>query len=309
MQIHDIVLSAAGRAGIDWPAETAASLYLPDNIAALDKVELLFCIHGGSYRRGYWHANFPGLHGYSFAEHLTKRGFVVGSIDLLGMGDSSRPPPPRELTRAVIMAASDLACRDMVAGLKEGRWARARHVSATGVGHSIGGMIAIGQQARHTTFDRVAVLGWSNLPVSLPPATVESLRAQCAQGGYVNPQGAAIRPFFYGDDVPEAVVAADEVLSSVTPACLIADAITDGIVRSDAGEITCPVFLSQATVDTSSNPHAEPGYFAKSDDVTLLMLRNTAHCHNLGQHRYKLWDRLADWVEQSPGAHGRSGLL
>jgi hypothetical protein len=53
-------------------------------------------------------------------------------------------------------------------------------------------------------------------------------------------------------------------------------------------------------VDTSPRPHAEVGYFRASPDVTLMVLPETAHCHNFATLRHRLWDRLDSWISSLP---------
>ena len=47
---------------------------------------VLVCWPGGSYGRAYWDMHIPGHPGYSFAEHMTDRGFLVIAVDPLGVG-------------------------------------------------------------------------------------------------------------------------------------------------------------------------------------------------------------------------------
>ena len=68
----------------------AATLYAPDEVDER-ALRVLVCWPGGSYGRDYWDIHLPGRDGYSFAEHMTARGFVVIAADPLGVGDSGRP--------------------------------------------------------------------------------------------------------------------------------------------------------------------------------------------------------------------------
>ena len=89
-----------------WPARTiACSLHLPDDLPAGAPSELLICVHGGGYTRAYWHPRFPDFPGYSFAEHVCARNRAVLAIDLLGMGESTKPEPETLLSREIV------ACR------------------------------------------------------------------------------------------------------------------------------------------------------------------------------------------------------
>ena len=298
MKTAELRIDVSAAAGIA-DAKLAASLHMPDTIPRGRALELLVCLHGGGYRRRYWHANYAGFAGYSFAEHLTAKGYAVLAVDLLGMGESTSPEPETLLSRLKISAANDQATRDVVTGLTDGSFARAGKVTVTGVGHSIGGMLVISQQAEHKSFDRLVVLGWSNEPMVLgdvDPATM----AAAIQPGYLASPRVVMRALFYAQDVPLALIEADEADGSLTPACLGRDALQPGVVHQAAAEIACPVFVMHGAVDTSPCPHAEVGYFRASPDVTLMVLPETAHCHNFATLRHRLWDRLDRWILSVP---------
>jgi len=289
MRREELRIDVARPTGIAG-AELAASLYLPDVVS--DDLELLVCLHGGGYTRHYWH---PAFAGYSFAEALTQKGRAVLSVDLLGMGESSKPEPETLLDRTKIAAANDAATQLVAAGLRDGRWGDAARLRVTGIGHSIGGMMVITQQAAHRSFNRLAVLGWANEKMLLGDTDPETLAASI-QPGYLATPREMMRALFYAADVPPAVVETDEAAGSTTPACLGRDALRPGIVHAESALVTCPVFLVHGVVDTSPAPHREPAYFTGSCDVTLMVLQGSAHCHNFAGTRRVLWDRLDAWI-------------
>jgi pimeloyl-ACP methyl ester carboxylesterase len=300
MRVIDLSLDVAEIVGRGEPADLAASLHLPDALPDGGVIELLVCIHGGSYTRNYWTADFAGFAGYNFAAHMTARGYAVAALDMLGMGESAKPEPESILDRAKIAAANDHAARTFADGLRNGRWARADHVVMTGIGHSIGGMMAITQQARHRSFQRLAILGWSNQPLALSAEAIAMLKSHCVEHGYAAPPRTNMRAFFYGKDVPMALVEADEALASRTPSCLLRDSLTPDIVHAEAAAVQCPVFIAQGSIDTSPNPHREVPLYAGSRDVTLMMMDDTAHCHNFEPSRHRLWNRLDGWIGGLP---------
>lgn len=299
MRTLDLSIDVSAATGLPVPAALAASLHLPDTLPAGGALELLVCLHGGGYRRSYWHPAFEGFPGYSYAEFATGRGRAVLAIDLLGMGDSSRPEPEALLSRAKVAAANHYATREVADGLRDGRWTRADAVVVTGIGHSIGGMMAITQAAAHASFDRLAVLGWTNQPMQLgdtDPATL----AQSIAPGYLASPRAAMRTLFYAADVPPALIEADEASGSTTPSCLGRDALQPGIVHDASATIACPVFIAHGAIDTSPDPHGEVPYFKASRDVTMMVLSDSAHCHNFSGRRHALWHRLDHWLDSLP---------
>ena len=299
MRTHDFSIELGPTCGLDGGAQLAASLFLPDVVADHGTLELLVCLHGGGYRRSYWNAAFPGAQDYSYAAFACAQGRAVLTVDHLGMGESSAPEPETLLNRAMVAAANHHATATVVQGLADGRWARAARVVATGVGHSVGGMMVITQQAAHRSFARLAVLGWANQPMVLgdmDPATL----AQIIQPGYIATPRAAMRTLFYAPDVPMDVVEADEANASLTPSCLGRDALTPGIVHAASAAIDVPVFVCHGSTDTSPDPHGEIRYFTASTDVTLLVLPQTGHCHNFAARRHVLWQRMDDWIASLP---------
>jgi pimeloyl-ACP methyl ester carboxylesterase len=215
------------------------------------------------------------------------------------MGESTKPEPETLLSRAAIAAANHQVTTEIAAGLQDGRWGRAPGITITGIGHSIGGMMVITQQAAHRSFDRVAVLGWANQPLVLAGLDPAALAASIAPGYLASPRE-QMRPLFYAPDVPKALIEADEAAGSTTPACLGRDALRPGIVHEASAAITVPVFVMHGAIDTSPNPHGEVAFFSASNDVTLMRLPDTAHCHNFATLRHRLWNRLHVWIASLP---------
>ncbi len=298
MRTHEFRVDVARSTGLAG-AHIACSLHLPDDFPVGAHSELLVCVHGGGYTRAYWHPQFPAFSGYSFAEHFCARNRCVLAIDLLGMGESSKPEPETLLSREIVAAAIHQVTTEVAAGLQNGKWGRAERITATGVGHSIGGMMVITQQAAHGSFDRLAVLGWANQPLVLAGLDPAALAASIAPGYLASPRE-RMRALFYAPDVPKALIEADEAAGSTTPACLGRDALRPGIVHDASAAVTVPVLIMHGSVDTSPNPHGEIAFFSGSDDVALMRLPETAHCHNFATLRRRLWDRLESWIAAFP---------
>ena len=299
MRTTDISIDVRAVAGLADDASLAASLHLPDRLDNGAALELLVCVHGGGYQRSYWNAQFDTFAEYSFAAHATAHGRAVLAIDLLGMGDSTTPEPESLLSRVSIAAANDHATRTVLAALQDGTHARAGAVIATGIGHSIGGMMVITQQAAQKSFARLAVLGWTNQAMVLGDADPAAMAA-ALRPGYLATDRATMRALFYAPDVPAALIAADEANASLTPSCLGRDALTPGIVHAASAEIAVPVFLMHGAIDTSPDPYQEPSFFGASPDVTLMVLEHTGHCHNFATLRHRLWHRLDRWIASLP---------
>ena len=299
MRRIELGIDVAAATGLTSSARVAASLYLPDDLGA-GRAELLVCLHGGGYTRAYWDPPFAGRD-YSFAAYAAAKGRCVLTLDLLGMGASSRPEPEGLLSRSIIAAASDQATRQVVEGLEAGRWGvSSGEVSVTGVGHSIGGMMAITQADQFGRFDRLAVLGWTNQAMVLHDTDAATLAGVTLPVGYIPTPREPLRTLFYWADVPQELIEADEAAGSATPSCLGRDALTPGVVHEASARIACPVFLMHGEIDTSPDAHGEVAFFKASRDVTLMVLEKTAHCHNFSALRHRLWNRLDAWIASTP---------
>lgn len=288
MKSTDIMLDVTSVTGLARETLIASTLHLPDDMDDRPS-NLIFAVHGGGYTRGYWHPPFAD-ESYSFAHWFTDRGKAVLAIDMLGMGESTRPEPESDLSGAMIAAAHAEALRQIVS-----QWGRP--VDVTGVGHSMGGMMIIAQAAAHRQMNRVAVLGWANEPMILGDTDVASLLDGLSSSGYIATPREPMRRLFYADDVSLALIEADEAHGSTTPVTLGREALTPGIVHAAAALIAVPVLVVQSAVDTSPAPEKEPAYFSGSPSVELQIVEAAAHCQNFAGTRTAHWARLNDWIE------------
>jgi pimeloyl-ACP methyl ester carboxylesterase len=309
MKSRDVVFDVTTAAGSDEPVRIVGTLHLPENPGQSGKLDLLLCLHGGGYRRAYWDSPCGRAGEYSFAQFFTAQNKAVLALDLLGMGDSSKPQPESKLSRPSVAAANADSLSQAVQRLTDGTWANAAAISVTGVGHSIGGMMLITQAAAHRGMDRVAVLGWANQPMVLGDTDTATLSATLIPSGYLPSPRPALRKLFYLPDVPAAVIEADEALATETPACLGRDALTPGIVHAASAQITVPVLIVHGVVDTSPDPWGEVRFFKSARDVTLSVLEGSAHCHNLAASRREHWSRLNRWVDSLPAQRIIGGAL
>jgi pimeloyl-ACP methyl ester carboxylesterase len=293
MKSTDIMLDVTSATGLEESTHIAATLHAPDYMPT-EHLQLIFAVHGGSYSRLYWHPPYAD-NSYSFARWFTGKGKAVLTIDMLGMGESSRPEPENRLSGAIIAAAHAEALSQVVTMLD-------RTLSITGVGHSMGGMMIIAQAAAHPAFDRVAVLGWANEPMVLGATDVATLHAGLIPSGYLPTPRATMRKLFYWPDVPTDLIEADEAHASTTPATLGRDALTPGIMHKAAAKIMVPVLVVQSVIDTSPAPEKELAWFSKSPSVELQILEDAAHCQNFAGTRVVHWARLDDWIDRTANA-------
>jgi hypothetical protein len=290
----------SGTAGLPGSLSVASWVFEP---TAATPRGVLLAVPGGSYGKSYWHLPVPGYAGYSFAEFMTRAGYVVVAVDSLGTGDSSRPADGNAVNLDVIAEANDAVARQLrqsYAGL-----------TLVGVGHSMGAGSSIVAQALHRSFDALALLGHGLLPFAGLPDTLDEsvLMSEIEQlhdaspatrddgHGYYIAQREHLRAMFHLPDVPEPVVAADAAAATVVPRGALHQASARPLGRALAAMIDVPILHAWGSADTSPNPHDEGRYFSSCHDYTLVMVPDSAHCHNFAGTRHLLWRRIATWLD------------
>jgi hypothetical protein len=332
----EVVLDVSADLPFEEPSFLAASVHLPDPDGEPPRA-VLICWPGGSYARAYWDMHIPGHPGYSFAEHMTAHGFVVVAADHLGVGASSRPADGDQVNFETMSAATASFVALLRAMLAEGSAEFAGRPLASvpiiGLGHSLGACLTVVTQARHRCYDAVALLGFTHgkKEVSVTavgaaePARVDdedTLRETAIEQAtaffgetWDDVYGSAPREpnhaWLHDPDVPAAVIAADDAKAARWPRQAYVEALLAGHSARFAAELDCNVFLAFGDHDVPPAPHADVAFYPRSPDVTLFVLRKSAHCHNFASTRTQLWDRIGLWAgEQSQGrAPGRTRAL
>ena len=292
-------LSVGDIAGFGPSPAVAGWLFAPRNVEPNKVQQVAFCMHGGGYDKRYFHIEAPGHDGYSMCRHFADRGVIAIPIDWLGTSESARAEAAENVTTQTLNGAHHAASTKLIDGLKKGSLSPAipalSRFALTGIGHSMGGMFVTLQQAQYRSFDRVAVLGWSNLGLNLPPSALKAVLDDTGKYAYGSPE---LRREFHMADVPPEVLncAAEREVTpvSVTLAGQTRDRDT---TRMAAGKIEAPVFLSYSEKDVSPSPREEIACFARSNDVTFFELPRSAHCHNFASTRTAIWDRILKWME------------
>jgi pimeloyl-ACP methyl ester carboxylesterase len=244
------------------------------------------------------------------ADYLATRGAVVVALDHLGVGASSPVDDIFLVTPRVLAAVHDHALRAIRKRIDG-------NLFTVGLGHSMGGMIATVQQARHRSFHALAVLGHGGdgLPqfidgTSRPAGdALHDLLPELARARAASPpaDGRRLPPnSFFLPDVPRAVRDAflgqqGDLLSSCGLASLI-----PGSVDAEKAAVDVPLFLGFGDHDLTDDYPGSLARYRSVADATLFVLRGSAHCHNQAVTRTLLWDRIISWIS-SLGSQGSSG--
>jgi pimeloyl-ACP methyl ester carboxylesterase len=276
------------------------------------------CLAGGTCSTGYWDATADGVPDASMARYLAARGFVVLAFDHLGIGASSPVDDIFDVTPSIAAAAQDAAIAQALDQLRAGTLGDGLppipHLVTVGIGHSMGGMIVGVQQARHRTFDAVAVLGHGGdgLPSVLTPeehaivvvdrpfADIEADVVACARVRFAPdttvPRQRPVPGSFLLPDVPAPL--RDAFVAQQAP-LLSSSGLTSmipGATNQCKAVIDVPVFLAFGDHDLTANYAGNVARYQATHDATLYVLPNSAHCHNHATTRTRLWDRLCTWA-------------
>jgi pimeloyl-ACP methyl ester carboxylesterase len=283
-----------------------------------------YCLAGGRCSTRYFDLHVDGHTDYSMAEYLARRGFIVIALDHPGIGLSTPVDDLFEVTPGRLAAAHDLAAREIRSELEAGRLvpdlSPLTSVRFIGVGHSMGGMALCVLQARHSTFEALAVLGHGGdgLPALLNEAeraVVEgrsdglddqlialarerARRDDEPRAGRDGGRGARRLPpgSFFGPDVPRAVrdafLAQQTVLLETCGLASMIPSATDGHKAS----IDVPLFLAFGDHDLSAGYRSGLSRYSSVRDATLVTVVGSGHCHNQSSLRIELWERLGRWA-------------
>ncbi|MAU53288.1 MAG: hypothetical protein CMN17_13200 [Roseovarius sp.] len=256
---------------------------------------IFVCLAGGSYSKFYYHSRFEGYERYSFAEYMATEGYAVLALDHLGMGNSDKPENVSLLDRHCLATFNHHAVQEVLKNLSGGLYGAPIAPRPVGIGHSMGGMLLIDQQANFDTFEKIAVLGWTNKGVGFD---TQALKELAKSPGYLPTDRKQMRPIFHLEDVPVEVIEADDDQASLTPSPVAVDALQPGIVAREAEKISVPVFLCFGERDISPDPNGETPYYKNSPEVSLVILEGSGHNHNFATTRESLWVHIAHWADR-----------
>lgn len=333
VQQIEIEIDVSDAVGLGLPARVAASVVLPAPAVLTEVPIVCVAMPSSSYARGYYTHDLPGAGRGAQAQFHAERGWIFVALDWLGC-DGGAGIDPEDLGYPVLTAACHAAQQEIVLRLANGvlspRFPAIGQPVVIGLGPALGGALLIYQQARHRSFDGIAVLGFSAVhshpatPPGAEPVVVawyprDASLAECAEplnaaalrdGG--SPAGAwdAVAWGFHYDDVPASVVerdlahyegiarGGDDASSSPpwyarrTPQRAARSTLTPGIVACEAAAVTVPVLCAMGVRDLVPDPRSEPRAYPSSRSVDLFVCPRMGHVHNMAGTRRWLWERV-----------------
>ena len=267
---------------------------------------VLCCIPGGGMSRGYFDLPVPaGVPGWSMAEHLAARGFVVVTLDPPGVGESDQPDDGYALTPEVVADVNAAAFAQILSPplVPEG-------VAAIGVGHSAGAALVVYQQARHRSFAGVALLGFG--AGGLPSHLTEAERRYAGDPDGLRPALPGLAGARFGEPLPVGSTGSSALLvhgtvpdvarralqdTSTTMLALVGlSCMIPGSCTGELAAIDVPVFLGSGEHDISGDPEDLVRALPAAPSISSVVLDGSGHNHNVAPDRVRLWDRLGDWA-------------
>lgn len=260
---------------------------------------LLVAIHGATYNHKYWDVPIINGHEYSFARYMAERKYAVLAIDQLGTGESTRPEDGDLLT--VDQTASSI--HQVITQLRAGQggvgYAFSRIVT---VGHSLGAINAIYEQATYHDADAVVSTGMGHVPHELP-IPVEAL-LELLQFEYSTlPAAMRAALFYYAPGADAEVIAYDNnILSDL----LARGQLSTGILvmfdpaATRVGEATGPVLVQLGEFDVlfpTSLAAGEAAFFTSASSVTVQSLAGVGHDFNTHFRNQEGWQLMDEWLE------------
>jgi alpha-beta hydrolase superfamily lysophospholipase len=337
----DLEVDVTEAAGLGEPAALALTITLPDETfrdeseskPATDPV-VCFAKPGAGYSRRYFTEDLPGPGRGAQATWHAQRGWIVVSVDHLGIGESSQHDP-MVLSYGPVVAASQAAEAEVRHKLATGTLvdglARVPNPVTIGIGQSMGGCLTVIQQGRYHCYDGIGVLGYS--PVHTHPPTAPGTPplplpwvprdTQLADGVVTNAAALAELDMasdsefsasgmawgFHYDDVDPATVERDmedfptrqgNVPPWGTAAILATVAmwcVTPGGSAAEAAAVRCPVLVGLGERDVLVDPRGELRAYLSSPSVDFFVCPRMAHMHNFAGTRELFWRRIETWAE------------
>ena len=262
---------------------------------------LLFCLPGGGASAEFFNLDPT----YSFAQLMSKLGYDVITMDHPGTVINSLPTDhpflkPRQAADYLATVLDKLQTQ-----------ADLNHARAFGIGHSMGGMTTTLIQARHKTFDGIALLGSSagglewglsdeeKAYIDRPAAFARDLEkltlAKFGQAFTDIPNGPSGKSITFGGETPELTQRLREISCELYAAGGMMSMIR-GSFKAEVEAISVPMFFAFGDHDIGIPPEEAPKDFINASSTELVILENTGHNHFAFKSIETLCEKLDYWA-------------
>lgn len=282
----------------------------------------LVCLPGGFLSRRYFDLELAGDRSYSFAEAIAVQGFVTLAIDHLGIGESSKPDPIDagfafgvEVVARANQLALERALERLARGDAEAGIAPTPCGATIGVGHSMGSVLTVEQQAiarphralvlfSFTTRGLPFFLNEDQRPYANDPERARRELGALARRSYGTPyppradgaEGDRRAAFGVGTAPPLAEALLHAASTDLLALGGLLSMIPGGYAPS-AAVIDVPVYVLIGDHDL----HGERGVreeLPKAPSVTLRTLEDCWHCHLVANSRAAIWREIPAWIAE-----------
>lgn len=292
-------------------------LFLPDGATGRESVDLVVCVPGGGMTRRWFDLpeELPGR--WSLARHLVDdHGLAVLTLDHLGTGDSPPPHDPYTLIPRVVAAVHHQVATSAVTRLRAGDLVSGVGPVAVGrvvgCGHSMGAMIAVQQQARHRTYDGLALLGFGG--AGLPEHLNDEERGYAGDHDELELALPALVAARFGgplvesrrevrERAPNEPLTPGDLLGPATGVLLTLGGLTSmipGTSDREMAAIDVPVLVAVGEKDIVREVERLPQLFSSTPELTEFVLPGSGHNHVIAAERLLLFDEIGRWVVALP---------
>lgn len=283
---HRLTLTAEG-------IELTASLFKPQ---ANDNNVTLFCLPGGGLTKDYFDLDEH----YSFAARMTALGYSVITMDLPGIASNAFPGDYPYFTPRQAAGYLSKALRS---------WTKDKII--IGVGHSMGGMMAMLMQGHHSPFKALALFGSSaggldwglsedekkyindeeSLKRDLKTLSLAKFGASFTRssGG---PSGESI---VFGGETVELTSRLRDISCEMHAASAMMSMVR-GSFRTEVEAINVPLFFAFGDHDIGIPVQDVPKDFVNAPSTELIILENTGHNHFAFKSIQALCEKLDYWA-------------
>lgn len=294
--------------GLGESTRIAAEIYPPPGLVNGEGKAVLFCLPGGACTRDYFDLQVESDISYSFARSMAQRGYWVVTVDLLGVGESSRPQDGFSVTPERLVRANQELLIRLMERAEFSQYALAT-LPKIAVGHSMGAMLAICQQAWHRSFDGLALLGFGH--GGMPDYLCELGKALAKNPASAFAQGVELAQEQFGQGyIRMGSPDADELANRGAPAGLEAAvrnkacdllavpgalSLVPNVLWAISREVTVPCFAAMGD-DDICGPYEQQSELV-AGPVSPVRLENTRHNHFMFPGRRVLYQALDDWCQ------------